>query len=377
VSAVRAAAPQLSVSGVRFVAVLCDPGSPFARTCTKHGVTDTPQLRLYFGTPQLGVLFDGDLYQRRSRRARTVAGDADLDEEDDSDDGDEESSDDSDIDAEEDVRGASVRRTTWRNSWDGASIVAFHQAHSTPLARSLLAEARNLLRDWLGDSDGLDDDDDEVTAEVRLVEQKSSADADDVEPSSSSSSSSDDGDGDEEGGEDAESAARRSAVTSEGQKRTPFRQAVQDALEARLGDAPRDDSIDEGAVPAGGGRSTTSSLAEFRKNMEALLKDHHKRSPQRASEPPNGMTRSLPSKTKRKLHLVNARGEACDAMWVDFQGVERPFARIQPGRTATLSTFTSHLWRIRDANNGAHVAFVLVSGRSAGGEEDAMRFVIT
>ena len=359
VTAVHAAAPELSVSGVRFVAVQCHEPA-FLATCRRHGVTDVPELRLYFGSTQLSVLFDAGVY--RTSRLRTKPTEDDTS----STTSDEDAATTTQVGDDADQGGDGGDASDARGHvWDSASVVAFHRAHSTPLARALLTEARTLLRDWLGDGD---------TTPWSGVEGEEDGEADNKgdAAAATATSSSDDGDGE---GDGDEAGPERHSL--------PLRQAVQDALSTRL---------DDGRVPRGmgDGASRSNSVAEFRKHMEGLLKEHHREAAARAGggsrhsagaeEPPNGISRSLPSKPRRKLHLVNTRGVACDALWVDFQGVERPFARIQPGRTATLSTFTSHLWRIRDAQSGGHVAFVLVTGRQGGGapaEGDVLRYVIT
>ena len=351
VDAVHAAAPQLSVSGVRFVAVQCDE-TVFAQTCRRHGVAAVPELRLYFGSTQLSVLFDFDAYRSLRRSKAAVADDTSSD-----DDAATEQHEDADVSSDEDAASDGGSSSRGPNAWDSAAVLSFHKTHSTPLARALLTEARTLLRDWLGDGG----DSTPWSGEDGEVDGESTVEA---AATTSSSDDSGEGDGDETGPE------RHSP---------PLRQAVQEALSTRL---------DDGRVARGmgDGASRSNSVAEFRKHMEGLLKEHHaaggggSRAAAGHEEPPNGISRSLPSKTRRKLHLVNTRGVACDALWVDFQGVERPFARIQPGRTATLSTFTSHLWRIRDAQTGGHVAFVLVTGRQGGGapaEGDVLRYVIT
>jgi hypothetical protein len=356
VAAVHAAAPQLSVSGVRFVAVQCGEAI-FAQTCRRHGVAAVPELRLYFGSTQLSVLFDFDVY-RSLRRPKAAAEATSTSTDDDS---ATEQQGDAEEDIEEDGAGDGGSSSRGPNVWDGAAVLSFHKAHSTPLARALLTEARTLLRDWLGDGDSTPWSGEEGEEGHGEKDREGRAAA-----ATSSSDDSGEGEGDEAGPE------RHSP---------PLRQAVQEALSTRL---------DDGRVARamGDGASRSNSVAEFRKHMEGLLKEHHAAGGGGGSQtagheqPPNGISRSLPSKTRRKLHLVNTRGVACDALWVDFQGVERPFARIQPGRTATLSTFTSHLWRIRDAQTGGHVAFVLVTGRQGGGapaegDVNVLRYVIT
>ena len=79
-----------------------------------------------------------------------------------------------------------------------------------------------------------------------------------------------------------------------------------------------------------------------------------------------GQLRSIPSRTRRQLELVNSRSTPFEVFWLDFTGVERRFALVHPGRMATMSTFTSHLWVVREARSGEHLALVSVAGGEGG-----------
>ncbi len=99
------------------------------------------------------------------------------------------------------------------------------------------------------------------------------------------------------------------------------------------------------------------------------------------------------------VQFVNSRERAVDVYWLDFTGKERRYARVEPGRAATLASFTGHVWRVRDATRagsgaaaagalgasasvsaagaeGELVATVAVRGRVAPSEPDMQRIVV-
>lgn len=48
------------------------------------------------------------------------------------------------------------------------------------------------------------------------------------------------------------------------------------------------------------------------------------------------------------MQFVNKRAAPIQVMWVDFEGVEKKYVVVQPGKSATLSTFVNHVWLVRD-----------------------------
>lgn len=48
------------------------------------------------------------------------------------------------------------------------------------------------------------------------------------------------------------------------------------------------------------------------------------------------------------MQFVNKRAAPIQVMWVDFEGAEKKYVVVQPGKSATLSTFVNHVWLVRD-----------------------------
>lgn len=53
------------------------------------------------------------------------------------------------------------------------------------------------------------------------------------------------------------------------------------------------------------------------------------------------------------LRIRNDRATGVVVFWVDFDCREKLYKRLQPGESATQSTFDAHPWRVRDAASGA------------------------
>ena len=69
-----------------------------------------------------------------------------------------------------------------------------------------------------------------------------------------------------------------------------------------------------------------------------------------ANTPANSETQGLKSgngSVETTLNLSNNSGNTLKLNWVDFEGAEQAFMDITNGE-ATVSTFNTHIWRIRD-----------------------------
>jgi len=122
-----------------------------------------------------------------------------------------------------------------------------------------------------------------------------------------------------------------------------------------------------------------AAAAAFHDQVDSLLRAHDKGGIVAAGEgggAPPAQTRSLASRVRRYLQVVNARTMAIDVKWVDFSGIERKFSRVDPGRSVKLATFTQHLWRVSDVETGKLITTVVVRERQSKGEGEVYRLVI-
>ena len=232
--------------------------------------------------------------------------------------------DDEDEDEEEEEAGDVA------SLWSARTVAAFYRTSTTPATRAKLQTANALLTSFLGGSSS-------STLSRRLA-----ADLGDEEEEEEA----------EEGEGDGSSSRTRIVLQALGQLIAGRREG---------GDA--------------------AAATTFRTQVEALLSAHdlgvETAGGEEAETAVPSQQRSLPSRVRRHLQLVNARALPIDVLWIDFSGVERKFSRVEPGRTVKLATFTQHLWRVAEAHTGKHLAFVVVRERSDSGESDTYRIVIT
>lgn len=58
--------------------------------------------------------------------------------------------------------------------------------------------------------------------------------------------------------------------------------------------------------------------------------------------------KSSASQRERVVQFVNKRAAPVQILWVDFEGREKRYVLVPPGKSATLSTFVNHVWLVRD-----------------------------
>lgn len=116
--------------------------------------------------------------------------------------------------------------------------------------------------------------------------------------------------------------------------------------------------VDSAAQPAGASAAAAAAAAAPAPAAAPLSTSATVHPP----EPP----RSLPSRTPRVVAFVNARPAAISVFWVDFGGVQRRYAKVDPGRAATLSSFTSHVWVVKDAATDSELVLFTVRGQQPG-----------
>ena len=325
------------------------PRALYLQVCSQHLVQSLPEVRLYFGSPHVSLrLEEVTLSKAGSPRKRSPRDEAADDEEEE----EEEDDDDDDDDDDEEDSAAARRRAAGTKAdgeagnarWTADGVVSFFERSTTPEVRAMLSHARQLLlasvageeqpaaagRDaavaagGAGDADAAEGD---LTATLmsslaRLIAQNGAA------------------------------AAAEEAAGAPGEVAELFRvqlQALLQAAGAAAGAAEEDASF-AAPAPAAAGAGDDLLLG-------------------------GTAPRSLPSKTQRLVQFVNSRAAAVDVHWVDFAGRERRYARVEPGRAATLASFTSHIWRVRDARQNTPISTVAVRGRAAG-EPEVQRVVI-
>ena len=374
-AAIRGAAPRLAEHRVRFLAVSCDAGAgtgtgkarqppvacvlasavgfltqlpySFLQVCSQHLVQSLPEVRLYFGSPHVSLRLEQVTLAKGGQRKRSPRDEAAADDDDD----DDEEDDDDDDDEEESA--AAKRRATGLRAgaeaganarWTADGVVSFFERSTTPEVRAMLSHARQLL-----------------LASVAGEEQPAAAGRD-AAAAAAGAADADAAEGDLTAtlmsslarliAQNGAAAAAEEAAGAPGEVAELFRvqlQALLQAAGAAAGAAEEDASF---AAPAPAAAGAADDL---------LLG--------------GPAPRSLPSKTQRLVQFVNSRAAAVDVHWVDFAGRERRYARVEPGRAATLASFTSHIWRVRDARQNAPITTVSVRGRAAG-EPEVQRVVI-
>jgi len=121
-----------------------------------------------------------------------------------------------------------------------------------------------------------------------------------------------------------------------------------------------------------GGEGGEAALLAFRGRVERLLAD----SGDGATQAGEGdlARRSMASRARRHLLVINARPAAIEIWWLDFEGLARRFARVEPARSVKLATFAKHAWRVQEAASGRLISTVTVK---EGEPEDVQRVVVT
>ena len=380
-AAIRGAAPRLAEHRVRFLAVSCDSGAGIgtgkARThcahfnpsggcsvltrlrplfyathqvCSQHLVQSLPEVRLYFGSPHVSLRLEEVTLAKGGQRKRSPRDQAADDDDDDDDDDDE----DDDDDDEEEESTAAKRRVTGLKAgveaggnarWTADGVVSFFERSTTPEVRAMLSHARQLL-----------------LASVAGEEQPAAAGRDAAAAAAGGAGDAEAAEGDLSAtlmsslarliAQNGAAAAAEEAAGAPGEVAELFRVQLQALLQAAgaAAGAVEEDASFAAPAPAAAGAADDLLLG-------------------------GPAPRSLPSKTQRLVQFVNSRAAAVDVHWVDFAGRERRYARVEPGRAATLASFTSHIWKVRDARQNAPISTVAVRGRAAG-EPEVQRVVI-
>ena len=76
-----------------------------------------------------------------------------------------------------------------------------------------------------------------------------------------------------------------------------------------------------------------------------------------AAEEPNtdlacseiGRARSIEAARAGQIVFRNASRQPVDVNWIDYNGGERPYARLEPGQILEQQTYVSHAWSVRDS----------------------------
>lgn len=59
------------------------------------------------------------------------------------------------------------------------------------------------------------------------------------------------------------------------------------------------------------------------------------------------------------LTFVNSSRKEIEYVWIDTNGEEKSYGRMLPGQSATQSTFSTHVWLIKDASTGEQLGVIL------------------
>jgi hypothetical protein len=71
--------------------------------------------------------------------------------------------------------------------------------------------------------------------------------------------------------------------------------------------------------------------------------------------------RSIDSKRPAQLVLTNRSHEKVRLYWLDFDGAEKYYGELGPGRSTSFNTFISHPWCVRSAKTGEALESLTVS----------------
>lgn len=71
------------------------------------------------------------------------------------------------------------------------------------------------------------------------------------------------------------------------------------------------------------------------------------------------LTRSINSNISSNLTLENNLNETVDTFWLDYEGKEVKYAKIEPGKSSVKNTFAGHPWIIRNSSNGDFIDFCI------------------
>jgi len=71
-----------------------------------------------------------------------------------------------------------------------------------------------------------------------------------------------------------------------------------------------------------------------------------------------GRIRSLDGVRPGQIVFRNSSQAPIDVNWIDYNGGERPYARLQPGQILEQQTFVSHAWMVRSATGQCHGIYV-------------------
>jgi VHL beta domain len=72
----------------------------------------------------------------------------------------------------------------------------------------------------------------------------------------------------------------------------------------------------------------------------------------------------LGERSASQIRFINVRTRAVSIVWIGFDGVERPYASLDPGGEIVQPTFVGHRWLIRDKEDGQPLE-AFISTRSA------------
>lgn len=71
-----------------------------------------------------------------------------------------------------------------------------------------------------------------------------------------------------------------------------------------------------------------------------------------------GAVRSLQGVRPGQIVFRNSGSEPVDVHWIDYNGGERPYARLQPGQILEQETYVSHAWLVRGADGQCRGIYV-------------------
>ncbi|QDT36240.1 von Hippel-Lindau disease tumor suppressor protein [Stratiformator vulcanicus] len=74
--------------------------------------------------------------------------------------------------------------------------------------------------------------------------------------------------------------------------------------------------------------------------------------------------KSIPGGSRATLQITNNSKQAVNVFWIDFEGNEKPYGRLQPGESRRQITGLKNVWVIKDAGSGQELTAVNVVQQS-------------
>ena len=65
-----------------------------------------------------------------------------------------------------------------------------------------------------------------------------------------------------------------------------------------------------------------------------------------------------------QIRFINVRARPIRLMWISFDGTERPYTVIEPGKEIVQPTYVAHRWLVKDEGDGTPL-HAYISTRSA------------